>query len=201
MAEKTTYIRIDRNIKNWRWWKDHNTLVVFLELLIDANISEHGFSGQKIRRGQVVTSLQSLCNSTGLTIREVRTAISHLKMTGEVTDKTFPKFRVITIVNYDKYQDLTGKTPYKKTSKRQANDKQATILREEREVENGEKDNSRFAQIFPCGTSERPDWLSEDEWERVKYRSTDNIPGTERGYYDTYIGYLEEEYKKGGKIE
>lgn len=145
MAEKTSYIRLDRNIKNWRWWKDHNTLVVFLTLLIDANIAEHGFSGQIIKRGQVATSIPSLCNSTGLTIREVRTAISHLKSTGEVTDKTYPKYRVITIVNYDKYQDLTGKTPYRKTGKRQANDRQATAIREDREDREEREDNSRSA--------------------------------------------------------
>lgn len=171
MAEKTSYIRIDRNIKNWRWWKDHNTLIVFLTLLLDANITEHGFSGQIIRRGQVVTSLPTLCKSTGLTIREVRTAISHLKSTGEVTDKTFPKFRVVTIVNYDKYQSLTGKTTYKKTGERQANDRQATVLRERRESRERREDKGRSAPNSPPGIPEMYKGMFSTEEEYLAWRN------------------------------
>ena len=131
MADKTSYIRLDRNIINWKWWHDHNTLIIFLFLLIKANIHDNGFSGQTIKRGQVVTSYQTLCNSTGLTIQQCRTAISHLKSTGEITSKAYSKFQVITIVNYKQYQEVTRSL----TGKQQAINTQSTRNQQQ------EKDN------------------------------------------------------------
>lgn len=152
MAEKTTYIRLDRNIINWKWWYDHNTLIVFLFLLIRANIHDNGFSGQTIRRGQVCTSLPSLSNSTGLTIQQVRTAIKHLKSTGEITSKAFSKYQVITIVNYDKYQDLTGKKPYnQQASNSHVTGKQQHI--EKKEKKEKERRKGRSAPGSPSAVS------------------------------------------------
>lgn len=208
MAEKTSYIRIDRNILRWRWWTDHNTLIVFLYLLLEANISEHGFSGITIHRGELATSLQNISRSTTLSIRSVRTAISHLKMTGEVTSKLYPKFQVITICNYDKYQSLTSKTTNKVTGKRQASDKQATTIKEIREGKNKENNNSRFAPDspseittypYPCGVSEQPDWLDDDEWEQIQLKSIQDIPGTLQGDYSRFIDYYKA--KKEGKVK
>ena len=154
MAEKTTYIRLDRNIINWKWWYDHNTLIVFLFLLIRANIHDNGFSGQIIRRGQVCTSLPSLSNSTGLTIQQVRTAIKHLKSTGEITSKAFSKYQVITIVNYDKYQDLTGKKPYnQQAANSHVTGKQQHI--EKKEKEEKERRKGRSAPSSPPGEPKR----------------------------------------------
>ena len=195
MADKTSYIRIDRNIKRWRWWSDHNTLVVFLTLLLDANISEHGFSGIKIQRGQVATSLPSLCNSTGLTKMQIRTALQHLKSTGEITSKVYSKFQVITISNYDKYQDLTGKTAYKQ----QADNIHLTGKQHQLEKKEKKEKERRIYSVpeihFPCGTAEKPTWMTDAEWEECKMKNTDDIPDVERGYYDTYIEYAEEKHR------
>lgn len=184
MAEKTSYIRIDRNIVHWKWWFDHNTLVVFLYLLIEANIKDNGFSGQTIRRGQLVTSLPSLCRSTGLTIQQVRTAIKHLKSTGEITSKVFNKFQVITIVNYDKYQDITGKKPYKQQSTNsQATDKQHHLEKGEK-GEKGEKEKGRSAPPpSPVGRNGVPKLRDEG--------TVDDIPEMYRDMFDSYQAYFD----------
>jgi len=104
MAEKTTFIKIDRNILEWGWYKDANTVRVFLHLLLTANIKPHKFLGVEIKRGEVATSYKSLAESLDISIRSVRTAISHLEMTGEVTVKRHSRFSVISIPNYDLYQ-------------------------------------------------------------------------------------------------
>lgn len=189
MAEKTSYIRLDRNIVHWKWWYDHNTLIVFLYLLIQANIKDNGFSGQIVHRGEVVTSIPSLCNATGLTIRQVRTAISHLKSTGEVTDRTFTKFRIITIVNYDKYQDLTGKMPYKKTDERQANDRQATAPREYREIEKERRKRNKKEKSITSplvGASDVPKAM---RMKPIDDGTVDDIPVELRDICPTYPDY------------
>ena len=106
MAEPSTYIKIDRNIIRWRWFKNKNTLIVFLWLLLEANVSDHEFEHEIIHRGEVATSLKNLGISTGLTIQEVRTAILHLKSTGEITTRSSNRYQVITITNYKQYQDV-----------------------------------------------------------------------------------------------
>lgn len=124
MADKTTFIKIDRNIINWGWYKDSNTKVVFLHLLLTANIKPGRFLGVEIGRGEVATSYESLSKSLGISIRSVRTAISHLKTTGEVTIKRHPRFTVISIVNYDSYQA-------NRQAERQTNANQVTSNRQQ----------------------------------------------------------------------
>jgi len=104
MAEKTTWIKIDRNILNWRWFTDRNTLQVFLWLLLNANIKPNGFMGVTVKRGEVATSYKTIASQSKMTENQARTAIQHLKTTGEITVTKHSKFSVISIVNYDLYQ-------------------------------------------------------------------------------------------------
>lgn len=104
MRETTTFIKLDRNITKWRWYTDANTMRVFIHLLLEANISDNDFMGVTIHRGQLVTSYDSIAGTLKLTRKQVRTVFEHLKMTGEVASKVYPKFQVITILSYDRYQ-------------------------------------------------------------------------------------------------
>lgn len=123
MAEKTSYIKIDRNITRWRWWKCQNTLVVFIWLLLNANVKDHGFEKEIIHRGQIATSVKTIEKQCYLSTMQVRVALEHLKSTGEITIKSTNRYQVITIVNYNLYQDVpTNKT----TNKQQTDNKQIT---------------------------------------------------------------------------
>ena len=104
MAEKTTWIKVDRNILDWGWYKDANTFRVFMHLLLTANVKPHKFMGVEIKRGELATSQKSLAESLGISVQSVRTAILHLKLTGEVTVSQHSRFSVISIPNYDLYQ-------------------------------------------------------------------------------------------------
>ena len=114
------YIRIYRQIRSWEWFQDANTLLLYLYILLSVNYTDGSFKGEPVKRGQMVTSLPSLSTGTGLSIRQVRTALEHLKTTGEVTDEISPRGRVITVLKYDDYQIATDNL----TGKRQANDTQ-----------------------------------------------------------------------------
>ena len=104
------YIKLDRNILSWGWYKDANTMRVFVHLLLTANFCDGEFMGVTIRRGEVATSYPSIGKALGLSVQNVRTSINHLKSTGEVTARTYPKFQVISIEKYDMYQSgPTGK--------------------------------------------------------------------------------------------
>lgn len=122
------FIKLYDKILNWEWYHDINTFRLFIHLLLKANYKDSEFKGQTIHRGQLVTSLPSLAADTSLTIRQVRDSLDKLKMTGEVTNKSFTKYRVITIVRYDDYQASdrqNGRQTADNTAdKRQTNDRQ-----------------------------------------------------------------------------
>lgn len=132
MAEKTTWIKLDRNILQWRWYQDANTMRVFLHLLLTANIKPQGFMTDTIKRGQLATSIGHIAKTLGITYNQARTALEHLKETKEITTTTRPRYLVITVCNYDKYQDKPTQNP----SKTQANHKQTTTIKEGKEEKN-----------------------------------------------------------------
>lgn len=106
MAEKSSFIKLDRNILQWGWYKNANTFRVFVHLLISANIRANTFEGILIKRGEVATSVFSLAENLGLTEKQVRTALSHLKSTGEITSRRGSRYQIIRVENYDKYQSM-----------------------------------------------------------------------------------------------
>lgn len=98
------FIKIDKKILEWEWYKDEHTKNFFFHCLLKANSKDERFKGIVIERGQFIASLPVLSDELFLTVNELRTAIKHLKTTGEITVKTYPKFSVFTVVNYDLYQ-------------------------------------------------------------------------------------------------
>lgn len=103
-GKPTEYVKLFRKMTNWEWYTDPYTCHLFMHCLIRANWKDGTWRGIPYKRGQFITSLPSLADETGLSIQNVRTALEHLKVTGELTDYQHGKKRVITVVNYDMYQ-------------------------------------------------------------------------------------------------
>jgi hypothetical protein len=124
------FIKLYDKILQWEWYSDINTFRLFIHLLLKANYKDLKFEGQTILRGQLVTSLPKLASQTGLSVRQVRVSLDKLKLTGELTDKSFNRYRVITVVKYDQYQAVDRQNDRQMTgelsAKRQADDRQMT---------------------------------------------------------------------------
>lgn len=116
------YIKLNRKILEWEWWSDINTSRLFIYMLLKANWKDTRFEGKLIPRGSFVSSIPKLSQETALTVREIRTAISHLKSTGEVTCKTYSKYTVFTVKNYCLYQSSDTQNDRQVTGKRHSND-------------------------------------------------------------------------------
>ena len=126
------YILLHRSILNWEWYKDLKTKMLFLYCLLRANWKPAEYRGHHIDRGQFVSTLENLSADTGLSVGEVRTALKHLTSTGELTSGMKGKYRVITVNNYDHYQNINSFS----TDRRQADSSSlAAIEKEEKEKE------------------------------------------------------------------
>lgn len=150
--ENGTWIKLYRKFKDWGWYRNSNMVHLFIHLLLSANYKANDWMGVSVGRGQVVTGLHTLYEDTGISIQTIRTCINRLKSTGEITSKSTNKFSVITIVNYEEYQqqdlESTSKSTSKLTNNQQATNKQLTTLKE---VKKEKKYN-------------KPSSLSDDEW-------------------------------------
>lgn len=144
------YIKIHRQLLEWEWYGDTNTMRVFLHLLLSAKWKNGMFKGVEIPRGNLVTSLSKLSQALSLTERQTRTAIEHLKKSGTIAVTTYSKFSVIEVLNYDLYQDndsqndsqndnqevsqTTGYRSDNASVKCQSNDSQTTTIEEYKKV-------------------------------------------------------------------
>lgn len=136
MNENNGFIVINKKILKWEWYQDTNTVRLFLHLLLIANWEDKKWQGVEIKRGQVVTSLKHLVQQTKLTLQQVRTSLTRLISTHEITKTTTNKYTVITINNYNKYQEYNKQANIQLTNKQQTNNKQITTTKQINNITN-----------------------------------------------------------------
>jgi len=105
------FIKLHRQILDWEWYDDPNTMRLFLHCLLRANHKDNNWRGILIKKGSFLTSQIKLAEETGLTRQQVRTTIKKLISTNEVTMVTNAQHTVITILNWDSYQEQPAKQP------------------------------------------------------------------------------------------
>ena len=107
------FIKVYRKFMEWEWYTDVNTKTLFLHCLLRANWKAGSWKGINYMAGEFITSLPSLAEESGLSIQQVRTSLDKLILTGEITSKTtdsvtgrkLTRNRIITVNNWDEYQE------------------------------------------------------------------------------------------------
>lgn len=120
------WIKLHRGLIDWEWYTDHNTCRLFIHCIIRANFDDKVWRGMPIKRGSFYTSLDTLASETGLTHRQIRTAFDKLSLTGEVTSSGMARGRMITVHEYESYQQDDRLNVSEKAGYRQALDRVAT---------------------------------------------------------------------------
>ncbi len=95
-------------------------------------------------RGQFITSLDSLKKELGkgATLQKIRTSLDNLEKYGFLANKSTKTGRLITIVNYSKYQDKKEKVTKKATKNQQRGNKEVTPTNNDN---NGNNDNNNIS--------------------------------------------------------
>lgn len=139
-----SWIKIYRKIVDWEWYTDSHMVHLYIHLIMKANTKDRRWRGIEVRRGQLITSLESLKSETGISIRSLRTCLGRLQETGEILQESTNKYRIITICKYESYQqEITPErqaSDKQATSKRQSNDNQTTTTKEYKNIKNKEFD-------------------------------------------------------------
>lgn len=125
------YIKVYRSILNQKWYKNKNTMALFLHLLLTANFKDGESCGVTVPRGSRLVTLKTLCAELGMTMRSVRTSIEHLKEGGQIeVVGTKSKYTLVTINNFEKFQSGATKASAendKRNDKRNDKSKSAGI--------------------------------------------------------------------------
>lgn len=124
-----------RDIYDWEYSHDPASMLVWFYLLHHANYKDKRWNGIEIKRGQIVTSVRSLSEKTGLSERKIRTSLTRLKSTHLITQSTTAKYSVITIINYGDMNRNDTQNDTVTTHKRQ-------------QLNKDNKDNNKYSNNF-----------------------------------------------------
>jgi hypothetical protein len=134
----TGWIKIFRELLQWEWFEKAEMVQLFIYLLLKVNCEDKQWQGIVIKRGQVVTSNSTIRRELKLSEQQIRTCIKRLISTGEITCQSTNRYIIITICNYDKYQENkmyineqnNEQTNTQATLKQQTNNEQTTTTKE-----------------------------------------------------------------------
>lgn len=131
------WVKLHRNILEWEWYDDPNTMRVFIHCLIKANYKDKNWRGIEIKRGQFISSLDSLSNELKLSVQQIRTSLKKLKSTNEITSKGGNQHTVFTVVSYDLYNQSTDEA----TNEQQTDNKRVTATKNDKKEKNDKEIN------------------------------------------------------------
>jgi len=193
----TGWIKLHRSLLDWEWFDDHNTFRLFTYILLKANFEPKKWHGISIARGQLLTSLPTLASETGLSLQTIRTSLTKLKSTGELTDKPTSKNRVLTVVNYNDFQlmevALTGKSTDNLTDKQQTTNRQLTSTKEVKNIKKERKKELSRPKVSleELSVNHIADWLAKKRTQG-KY-----LNHNEHDILETFKNYVESKQKVG----
>ncbi len=146
------WIKIYRSLLDWEWFDDAETVKLFIYLLLSANYEDKKWRGMVVERGQYVTSVGSLSEILGLSVKKVRIRLQRLSDSGAITTSGANRFTIITICNYDTYQDAETEKDDLRANRGRAKGEQTAPKR-------ASKRANEFNTLTPydCDTYEYPD--------------------------------------------
>ena len=128
------FIKLHRRLIDWEWFKSPETYLLFTYLLLSANYKKSKWRGIEIQKGQIVTGRRQLSEKTGLSEQKIRTCLQRLISTKELTIKTTNRFSIVTICNYNKYQNENNEINQNSNQQSTSNQPTTNHVQEVKEV-------------------------------------------------------------------
>ena len=155
------YLKFYRKMMSWEWYKDLVVKSVFFHCLFRANYQDTQWNGIAIKRGQFITSYKKMAEECGLSVKQIRRAISALTRTHEIEYEGHSKYSVITVVKYDSYQ-TKGTIEGTKEGKQRANKGQQ--INNIKNIKNYKEDKKERNPYVDMNTMEITDFAKYIKW-------------------------------------
>ena len=99
------WIKLHRSLTEWEWFNKSEMVQIFIYLLLKANYEDRKWQGITIKKGQLLTNYSVLQIELNISLQKARTCLDKLKSTGEITVTTTRKHLLISICNFERYQE------------------------------------------------------------------------------------------------
>ena len=120
--KKIGFIGLYRSLMNWEYADDDAVFSCFIKLLLSVNYQEKVWHGEVVKRGSIIGSIDSLCMKLHMKRDKLKRCLNILIESGVITIDVKPnKYHIITIINYEKYQNPVGGKSANKTTNRATN--------------------------------------------------------------------------------
>lgn len=150
------WLKLYRSILDSAVFQDSEVLKVWIWLLCNVAFEQHDTIcyGKVIhlKPGQIATGRKKIAQCTDLNENKVYRALTALKSLGNIEIKSTNKYSIITVVNWDKYQDENGKrtaneqqTNSKTTTEEQQDNSKRT---QHKNVKKGKKEKNIYICSF-----------------------------------------------------
>ena len=155
------WIKIHRKIlENPIICKDSDYLAVWIYLLLNATHKEIPalFKGKKIilQKGQLITGRKSMASQLKISESKIFRIINDYKSEQQIEQQTSNKNSLITILNWDKYQQIEQQNEQQMNNKRTTNEQQMNTnknVKNDKNVKNGRNNISASEETSSADTA------------------------------------------------
>lgn len=130
------WIKLHRSLTEWEWFNKSEMVQIFIYLLLKANYEDRKWQGIIIKKGQILTNYSVLQIELNISLQKARTCLERLKSTGEILVETTRKHLLITVCNFDKYQEYNSFSNTIATRLQHDCNTETTTTKEIKEVKN-----------------------------------------------------------------
>lgn len=192
------WLKLYRSILDSAVFQDAEVLKVWIWLLCNVSFEQHDTVcyGKVIhlKPGQIATGRKKIAQCTDLNENKVYRALTTLKSLGNIEIKSTNKYSIITVVNWDKYQDEN----VKRTSSEQQNNSRTTTEEQQanskttqhKNGKNGKKEkNIYICSFFQSVWDEYPKKLGKNKvtkaaMKQLEEAGIDTVMGAVRRYVE-----------------
>lgn len=166
------FILISRRLLTWKYHDFPEAVTIWIHILLMANWKDGYFQGEKIERGELVTSVSHLMQATGIKSNNtIRKWLKRFESDGMIELKTTNRFTSIKVIKYMFFQDLPngyaqpgaqlgaqlGAQPGAHNRTKQQGNK--ATMQQDKEKERDKRDKA--GRFVPPSTSEVTDYAHE----------------------------------------
>lgn len=150
------WIKLYRSLIDWEWYDDHNATRLLVHLLVTVNYEDKKWKGITIKAGSRVTSFSVLAKETGLTVKQIRVALTKLENSGEVARKRAHEGQAVILCKWEKLQSDEEKRARKRADRGHTEGRPRATTKE---VKNNKKERTKELRIVKSIEERKSDFV------------------------------------------